>query len=61
LIVKTIRFSVDDEQYQILILDAAAKGLTIAQYAKSATFAHVSKYPSRGVMRELSELRQKTP
>lgn len=54
---KTIRFSVDDEQYRILAVDAEAKGLSVAQYSKMAAFAYASKYPAKGVMRELADIR----
>ena len=54
---RTIRFSVDDEQYHVLARDAEAKGLSVAQYAKMAAFAYVSKYPAKGVMRELADIR----
>jgi len=50
---RTISFSLSDEEYQITKFEAKAKGLTPSQYAKSAMFSHTNKYASKGVFTEL--------
>ena len=49
-----ISFSVSDGVYHLIAHDARAKGLTPSAYAKTATFGHLNKYASKGLLAELS-------
>jgi hypothetical protein len=56
---KTISFSVTDEEARIIDAQARGKGLTRSYLAKTALFSYVSKYPVRGVWEELHVMGQK--
>ena len=51
-----VRFSVDEFEYKALMFQSKARGLTPSTYAKSATFAHLTKHPARGLTREVTLL-----
>ncbi len=51
---RTISFSMTDGEYHLIAHDAQAKGLTPSTYAKTATFGHLNKYATKGVLSELS-------
>lgn len=54
---KTIRFSLTDDEYRIIHHEATARGLTTSAYSKAAVFSHVNKYPTKGVFAELAKIR----
>lgn len=58
---KTISFSVTDEEARLIDVEASARGLTRSQLAKTSLFSHMNKYPTKGVMAELAELRRYAP
>ncbi len=51
---RTISFSMTNGEYHLIAHDAQAKGLTPSTYAKTATFGHLNKYATKGVLSELS-------
>lgn len=57
----TISFSVTDDQLALIEYEAVSKGLTRSQFAKTALFSHMNKYPAKGIMAQLAELLPPTP
>jgi hypothetical protein len=50
---KSIRFSITDEEERIINHEAKSRGLTKSQFAKSITFNFINKYLSKGILAEL--------
>jgi len=53
---KTISFSVTDDQAELIAVEAEARGLTKSQLAKTSLFSHMNKYAVKGVMAHLAEM-----
>ena len=50
---RTIKFSVSDEEYAIFYGEAGERGLTLSAYCKQATFSYLTKYPSKRILAKL--------
>ena len=53
---RRVQFYVSDEQYAMIDFQAAAKCLTVSDYAGMAVFSHIDKYATRGIMAEMVKL-----
>lgn len=58
---RTIRFTISDEQYEAIQTEARARGLSPSAYSKSAVFAHMNKYASKGVMYQIAQKIAQSP
>jgi len=54
---RVVSFSMTDEEFRVLELKAASKGLPPAYFAKLAIFDHINQHPPKGVMAEIAALR----
>ncbi len=54
---RSVSFSVDNQAYEIIRHEAAAKGLRPSEFSRMAVFSHINKYPSKGVFSELDDIR----
>ena len=50
---RTVSFSMTDGQHALFATEAAARGLSVSQYCKTAAFSHLAKYASKGVVAEI--------
>ena len=44
-----IRFTISEEEREIIRHEGASRGMTAAQFCRMATFAYINKSPSKGV------------
>ena len=58
---RTISFSMSDQEHEIFTAEAATRGLTVSQYCKMAAFSHLAKYGSKGLFAEIIKLLRKDP
>ena len=56
---RTISFSVSDEQHAMFGEEATCKGMSVSAYCKMAAFSHLAKYASRGPIAEKMKLFKK--
>lgn len=57
----TIRFTVPEDIGEALEYEAASRGMTRSEYARTATIAYMSKYPSKGVVAQIVASRRTDP
>jgi len=53
---KTIKFTIIDEEYKVLHHQAKSRGLTASGFSKMAIWAYINKYPTKGVFAEMDKL-----
>lgn len=56
---RSISFSVTDNEYEVIDLESRCKGLKVSGYCKMAVFSHLAKYPAKSSMAELVRLLDK--
>ena len=51
---KTISFSITDDEYKIIKYEARCKGMTPSGYARKTVFIDINKYPAKGIFTYLN-------
>ncbi len=54
---KTISFSMTLTEYNLIKINASAKGLSPSAYCKNCVSKDINKYPAKGVLAELARQR----